>query len=261
MSIECQQIEISEIMTKYFNEIKNRNSSYSLRSFARKLSMNSGALSQIMTGKRTISETLAKRIAECLEMKEEDRDKFFRPFEVRKKINENKEYAYYSTFEDIPANQNWIIFAILNLIEIQSFIFSPQNISKSLNINQELVQDIVSIMFNQKLIYWDSNGRIKRRHSHLTTSDNKKNDKVRHIQEHNLNMAKASLELNDVNERDMTSLTFAIDSKKINQAKKLIRKFQDDMCSYLETGERDSVYKLNVQLFPISKLTKNGERL
>ena len=54
-------------------------------------------------------------------------------------------------------------------------------------------------------------------------------------------------------ESDITGITMAIDSKKLKEAKKRITNFRRSLAEFLESGTRDSVYRLNLQLFPLSK--------
>jgi uncharacterized protein (TIGR02147 family) len=54
-------------------------------------------------------------------------------------------------------------------------------------------------------------------------------------------------------ERDITSMTMAIDPRKLPLAKTLIREFRFRLAELLETGNRTEVYNLNVQLVPVTK--------
>ena len=72
-----------------------------------------------------------------------------------------------------------------------------------------------------------------------------------------LEAAKESLFTDDVMLRDMSSATIAIDPKKIPQAKKMIREFQDRLCEFLEAGNNKSeVYEVSMQIFPRSQVNK-----
>jgi len=44
-----------------------------------------------------------------------------------------------------------------------------------------------------------------------------------------------------------------VDPSRLDDARKIIRKAQDDICALLESGRTQEVYKLCVQLFPLSK--------
>ena len=40
---------------------------------------------------------------------------------------------------------------------------------------------------------------------------------------------------------------------KLTEAKARMRKFRDELCDYLEEGEKTEVYELSLQLFPRTK--------
>ena len=58
-----------------------------------------------------------------------------------------------------------------------------------------------------------------------------------------------------VQERDISSMTLAIDRKKLQKAKELINKFKDDMEELIESNNPDDVYNLSIQLFPLTVRT------
>ncbi len=75
-----------------------------------------------------------------------------------------------------------------------------------------------------------------------------------------LRLADAALDANAVNIRDYTWLTLAFDLKKMKLAKELIRKFQDEFLELVdENSNPQEVYRLAIQLFPLTKNIKSGE--
>jgi len=42
----------------------------------------------------------------------------------------------------------------------------------------------------------------------------------------------------------------AIDSSKLPAAKEMIRTFRRKLCEFLESGKKDEIYNLNIQLVP-----------
>ena len=60
-----------------------------------------------------------------------------------------------------------------------------------------------------------------------------------------------SLENDPIHTRSMTSMTMAIDPKKIKQAKELIDEFEINLSEFLEHGKKKEVYQLCISLFPL----------
>jgi hypothetical protein len=59
-----------------------------------------------------------------------------------------------------------------------------------------------------------------------------------------------------VEKRDFTAVTVAVNPKNLSTAKELIRKFQDELCDQLEAGRCTEVYRLSVQLFPLTVMNE-----
>ena len=67
-----------------------------------------------------------------------------------------------------------------------------------------------------------------------------------------LDMARESLFRDEVNIRDFSTITMAIDPDSLGDAKKMIREFRKKMMNKLERKNQKEVYKLSIQLFPLS---------
>ena len=63
----------------------------------------------------------------------------------------------------------------------------------------------------------------------------------------------AALEYSPVEERDVSSVTMAIDVQRIPLAKEAIRAFRRRLMRLLEAGSPDEVYNLNIQLVPVTR--------
>ena len=66
-----------EILMLKFEEAKARNSRLSLRAFAQKLDMSSGSLSELMSGKRTMTMAIKKKIADKIILSPKETLNFF----------------------------------------------------------------------------------------------------------------------------------------------------------------------------------------
>jgi uncharacterized protein (TIGR02147 family) len=65
--------------------------------------------------------------------------------------------------------------------------------------------------------------------------------------------ALSTLESIPLEERDHSSMTMAIDTRKLKQAKEKIRRFRRELSGYLtRVDERDAVYALTIALFPLT---------
>ena len=69
-----------------------------------------------------------------------------------------------------------------------------------------------------------------------------------------LTQAGRALEAIPVERRDQTSMTMAVDSRRLAMAKEKIKDFRRELSEFLEgDGEKDTVFQLSIGLFPISQ--------
>jgi uncharacterized protein (TIGR02147 family) len=54
-------------------------------------------------------------------------------------------------------------------------------------------------------------------------------------------------------DKDITAITIAADSTKLEAARAKIKRFRRELCAFLESGDSDSIHILAVQLFPLTK--------
>ncbi|MGZ3806814.1 MAG: helix-turn-helix transcriptional regulator, partial [Bacteriovorax sp.] len=61
-------VTLQGLITHRFEEIRSRNSSFSLRAFAKNLGLSPASLSQILSGKRPLTLSTAKKICDSLNL-------------------------------------------------------------------------------------------------------------------------------------------------------------------------------------------------
>jgi uncharacterized protein (TIGR02147 family) len=257
--MKIDQDIIAELLENKLRQMKENNPMYSLRSMAMKVKVSPSTLSQIINKKRTISKELAIKIVNSLSFSEPEKIKFLEPFNLNEQMQQEVTYDNFDHHLFHPED-NWAVFAILNLIEIEDFLLSPTTITKAIGITNEKATELLEKLIRQKLITWDANGKAIRTSERMQTADGSSDRSLKIMHEKNLELAKKSLDKDDVDQRDFTSMTFAINPDQLPKAKELIRKFEDDLATFLLYGKQKQVYKLNIQLFPLSEDTNEEPR-
>jgi uncharacterized protein (TIGR02147 family) len=261
-----EQIAIQKLLQARLAEIQRQNPQFSLRAFAQKVGVHVGALSYILNGKRNVSRTLAERIAKRLMLDPQERSEILRLFPEKRRYK--KDGAVLENFEprylELSATQfkiaaEWEHFAVMSLLNCEDFKNDRAWIAKRLGLTETRAQQVLDRLIIAGLFHVDADGKITRSKKSYRTSDDIADVSMKKHHEQNLDLAKESLHRDSVQFRDFTTTTMAIDTKKISTAKELIRKFQDDLSDLLETGKQTEVYRLSVQLFPFTKLEKNGD--
>lgn len=242
-------------LQKVFLEKTRKNPRYSLRAFAKNLNIDSSTLSALMNGKRPLTPQMAKKILKQADLGDARlKEKLWFQFLEGSNSEATEDYSILNEMEtELVAS--WEHFAILALLEIPNFHAPTKQISLRLNIPIAIVVDCLSRMeklgFVQKKK--DSWHLLKR---NITTTTDIPNSALRMANRQYLEKALESLELDGIGDRDITGITCAIDRKKLPEAKKMIREFRRKISTYLESGSKTSVYRLNIQLFPLSKENK-----
>ena len=143
----------------------------------------------------------------------------------------------------------------MNLIHTKNFINKPSWIADRIGLPKKKV--IVSIVTLKRLkIIEEVNGSLSRKHSNYRTSDDIKNIALKKSHHETLQLASNALDFYSIELRDFTWPTLPFDLKKIKEAKEIIRKFQDEFMELTqENAEFSEVYRLSIQLFPLTKIT------
>jgi uncharacterized protein (TIGR02147 family) len=231
------------ILRQELEKRQKNNSAYSLRAFAQFLAISPAALSQMMSGKRGISVKRLELIIEKLAL----------PASELKGLLKNKVEKKQTVLSDDQFKMiaDWQHYAILSLGELRQNKADPRWIAKRLNIPLGLANESLQRLSRMGLIEIKE-GRFKQVKSSLTTLHDIPSSAIRNFHKNILGLAQNKIESVEVNEREYSSTTMAINSKNLNKAKKLVREFRDELLEILGTGPLDEVYQFSMQLFPLS---------
>lgn len=257
-----------QVLQKELDNKKSRNEKFSMRAFSRMLDVPAPIISEVLRLKRKLLPKYAEKICQSLAFSEEkeklfmnsviqDREgKLPKELLLDKPTRELKEKVLleglYST-----AIEEWEYFAILSLFKTEDFKESAQWISKRLNITSERAKHVVLDLKKLGLLSRNEEGKLERTHSRITSTLDVPSRSIRKSHEETLSLAKEKLHSVDVSERYYMSETMAIDPEKLDEAKTLIRNFKDSLATLMEEGHQKDVYRLALQLFPLSELSKD----
>lgn len=244
------------LLKKKLKEIQTKNTRFSLRSLAVKIGISPGALADLMRGRRPLSDFYADKIATNLGLSKDEKETLFtcvttksRKFAKQKILAENE----FSMITD------WENYAILNLMKTKDFESNNSWIAKRLAIPEAQVKKSLKIMSDLGLISFRQ-GEWQRNHNSITTTREIPSKSL--VEAHKKDLAKAMevLDKTTVADRSYTSVTMPINTAKIEEARKMIRKFRRNLCLLMESGPKDEVYNLNIQLYPVTSLrAKDGK--
>ena len=236
-------------LQKQFTERCKKNSRYSLRAFAKHLNFDASSLSQILSGKRPISKNLVNEI--CKKLSAGPRElKAFGLMEVPN--GEDQDYLQVG-LDSFSVISDWYHYAILELTFVSDFKADAKWISKKLSITVEEAKAAVERLKRLELVLEENGSLVKS--SKLLTNHSSVNTSAAHkeLQKQVIEKALLAVDETTAEEKDITSMTMAVNEENIEKARLLIKKFRRDMCALLEDGEQSRVYNLGIQLYPITK--------
>jgi uncharacterized protein (TIGR02147 family) len=251
-----EQIEIRKILNNEITRAKGNNPAYSLRAFAKKVGVQPSALSEILNGKRDVTQKMAAKILERLCFDPETTQNLLSKLSNKKSRNKTvdsqRDFAQLN-MDHYHIISEWYYFGILSLAETKEFNDKPQWIASRLNITIPEAKVALKRLERLDLLKRNENKRLVWAGVQFKTSDDVINMSLRKSHYQNLELAKTSLDKDNIDSRDFSSMTMAIDPKKIPDAKEMIKNFRRTLCDFLESGEKLEVYRICLQLFPISR--------
>lgn len=250
---ETNQSQQSKVWLQQMLAEKSR---MSLRSFARMVEVNPGVLSRVLNGRRKLTFALAVRIADALKLGPVERETLYSFYlsegEIKKVDYAEKELS----LDCFTAMKEWYHYGITQLMLVENFQEDTKWLASVLGISELEVKLAIERLIRLDVLDRDENGTLYKTKFHLSTSPDIAASGIRHFQKQILEKSIQSLESDSLSEKDITSITLAINEDKIEEAKKEIKKFRMKMSEFLTEGKKTRVYNLGIHLIPLTKSTK-----
>jgi uncharacterized protein (TIGR02147 family) len=148
---------------------------------------------------------------------------------------------------------DWYHTAIMTLSLTEGFRVEAQWISRQLGITVTEARLALDRLLELGLLQ-EQDGKVKMNDEPFMTADRHlTTPALRKLQKQTLEKAIHSLENDPIEERNMTTMTMAIDPEKLSAAKALIDEFNLKLSAFLESGPRKQVYNLGICLYPLQK--------
>jgi uncharacterized protein (TIGR02147 family) len=146
----------------------------------------------------------------------------------------------------------WQHIGLLSLIEIEGSKSDLNWIASRLGINRFQARSAMDRLMGLGLIR-KSGRRLVVGDKPLSVQTLGLEPAMRQYLTHMLELAKQSLLVVSPQEREITTMTMAIDPDRMDEAREVIKRFTRELSALLETGTKKRVYTCAVQLFPIDQ--------
>ena len=249
MSGMDQSEKIRIILLEEFVKAQTRNPHYSMRAYAKKLGLSQSAVSEMLSGKRTITQKSARRIISAITGNEPDE-----ALALLDSIEEKNTHKFHPVnVEDFDIISDWHHYAILSLTETKDFQSSEAWIAERLGIDEELTSNAIKNLLRLEMLQKDDNGQLRSTNKQFEFITSIPSIALRKANGQNLELALKALEKVPLTLRDFTAITLCFDPARIEDGRKMIKNFRRQFNRVMEAGHKKEVYKLCIQLFPLSR--------
>lgn len=257
-----------DFIKEYYQEHKKRNSLYSFNTLGKMLGLDSSHAYYIVQKKRNLPVHavpaakkmlgLEGRAAQYFDLllvasrsksektKNEILQKAFQLRDVKRHLLEDNEIKYLS---------EWWTVVVRALIEVKHGDINVAEIANSLipPITEEQAQASLDILKSLGFIKPITDKLVKLSDPHITIQGAEKAEAIRSFQSKVMQFAIRSLNEIPPDERDVSTITMAVDSKGFNDIREMIKEFRKQLQIRVDKcGVPDRVMQLNLALFPVA---------
>ena len=259
-----------------FDDFKQRKTVISWRYMAMKLGADPGNLLRVSQGKIHLTLSLVKPMAEFFELDEKETAYwtelvcFGRAKTDAEALNH---YEKMQILKGIPLKRlakkelefyrHWYCNSIRSIIGICKFKDDYEGLAESCTppITVEEAKSAVKLLYDLNMISKDRDGYWKVNDTFVSTGGNWRSEAVRTFQKETIRLAGESLERHAPPLRDISTVTMTFNMDDIALIREKIKEFRSELLRMSQEGNGDdTVFQLNVQLFPIGFAKKLQEK-
>lgn len=240
----------------------SNNQQYSLRSFALQLNIDHSTLSQILRGKRSLSERLIVKLGERLALDRDTIDAFvlsekLRSTESGSKQGEIKQLAH----DTVSLISNIYHYTILELIRLPEFKPDSRWIARVLNLSVDEVNLALARLLRLGLLEMVAVDRwVDKSGAEVRTLQDFSRAAIQHLAQQVREISSTALSHGPHTLRERLATTIAIRRERLEQARAVIAKLELELIDCLATSdEHDDVYQLEIRLYPATDLNNQED--
>lgn len=249
-----------EILKSELARKKVRNRGYSLRSYSRDLEVDASNLSKILAYRKSLGPALKKRLARKIGLTDQDLENLDVTDSGNGQIADG-DYRSHSA-ETFAVVSGWQHYAILELFKMHDFKPYTAAIATRLGISKKVAAESLARLKSVGLLRAKPDGTlIPVDESSSSTLSGPTSKAHRDQQREILEGAIEALIDVPIERRSQSSMTMAIDTENLEEAKRLIKKFRRQMGRLLSQSDRlDAVYQLSISLYPVTIETNRNSQ-
>ena len=259
-----------------FEDFKKRKSVVSWRYMAMKLDADPGNLLRVSQSKIHLSVNLIKPMAEFFGLDEKETAYWTELVHFGRAKTDSEALNHYEKMQmlkgiplkrlakkELEFYRHWYYNAIRSIIGICKFKDDYEGLAESCTpaITVEQAKEAVQLLHDLNMISTDRDGFWKVNDTFVSTGGNWRSEAVRAFQKETIRLAGESLERHAPPLRDISTVTMTFNMDDIALIREKIKEFSSELLRLSQEGTGDNtVFQLNVQLFPLGFVKKLQER-
>ena len=250
-----------------FDDFKKRKSVISWRYMAMKLGADPGNLLRVSQGKIHLTLSLVQPMAEFFELSEKETAYWTELVYFGRAKTDAEALNHYEKMQmlkgiplkrlakkELEFYRHWYCNAIRSIIGICKFKDDYEGLAESCTpaISVEEAKNAVKLLYYLNMISRDRDGFWKVNDTFVSTGGNWRSEAVRTFQKETVRLAGESLDRHAPPLRDISTVTMTFNMDDIALIREKIKEFRSELLRMSQEGTGDdTVFQLNVQLFPI----------
>lgn len=265
---------IQNILKNEFEKRCERNSSYSLRAYARDLGFSAQRMSHILNGKRGLSRDAGSLLAKKLAFGQKETSlfldlidaEFARSKSVKeaalKRVKIHKKQSKNLDLDQFKVISHWTHLAILTLLETKEEFTSARQVAKALGIGTQEAEFALVRLIRLGMAAQTNDGRFISTGEYFIDGENVPNESIKQFHEQMLMKAHAAVRSVGIQDRDLSLMFMAIDPEQFDEAKKMISEFREVFDKKFSNSltNKQQVYAFGMQFYKVSQQFGAGEK-
>ena len=259
-----------------FEDFKKRKSVVSWRYMAMKLEADPGNLLRVSQGKIHLSVNLIKPTAEFFGLDEKETAYWTELVHFGRAKTDSEALNHYEKMQmlkgiplkrlakkELEFYRHWYYNAIRSIVGICKFKDDYEGLAECCTpaITVDQAKEAIQLLHDLNMISLDRDGFWKVNDTFVSTGGNWRSEAVRAFQQETIRLAGESLERHAPPLRDVSTVTMTFNMDDIALIREKIKEFRSELLRLSQEGTGDNtVFQLNVQLFPLGFVKKLQER-
>lgn len=265
-----------QFLTDHYEAEKKRFSSFSYNIWAKKLDLkNNTSIIKIIKGQRNAGPEMIEKLSEYFRFTAREKEYFSGLIELEKessdrlqflikrdlqKLNHKNKVTFINENEFSVISNVWC-FALRSIARLNALTDDIPSLAKIIRfkVGNKKIQQSFDALLKSNLLEKNDTGYSNLKMC-LNTSDDIASEALKQFHEEALSVAKDAVRSVEPSLREISALTLTFDTEKIDEAKAMIREFQDQFAAlYGKSDKARCVYQMQMQFFPLTHEIEVGE--